>query len=90
MTLKERILRRFTEKVERRSLMYEQSAKLTVFKDDLKPEPAVHIRHAKINLTEYPVVEREIVPAAIICPDCGGITLEGLDYCDKCGGELVC
>jgi SepF-like predicted cell division protein (DUF552 family) len=37
---------------------------------------------------EYEVVEREILPAKIICPDCGGITLEGLDYCDKCGGEL--
>lgn len=37
---------------------------------------------------EYEVVEREILPAEIICPDCGGITLEGLDFCDKCGGEL--
>lgn len=37
---------------------------------------------------EYPVLEREILPERIICPDCGGITLEGLDYCDKCGGEL--
>lgn len=38
---------------------------------------------------EYKVVEREIHPAKIICPDCGGITLEGLEYCDKCGGELM-
>lgn len=37
---------------------------------------------------EYPIVEREIHPAKIICPDCGGITLEGLEFCDKCGGEL--
>jgi hypothetical protein len=37
---------------------------------------------------EYELVEREILPAKIICPDCGGITLEGLDFCDKCGGEL--
>jgi|GEM_PF-1188545 len=37
---------------------------------------------------EYEVVEREILPEKIICPDCGGITLEGLDFCDKCGGEL--
>jgi hypothetical protein len=37
---------------------------------------------------EYEMVEREILPAKIICPDCGGITLEGLDFCDKCGGEL--
>lgn len=37
---------------------------------------------------EYEVVEIEIHPAKIICPDCGGITLEGLEFCDKCGGEL--
>ncbi len=37
---------------------------------------------------EYEVVEREIHPSKIICPDCGGITLEGLDFCDKCGGLL--
>jgi len=37
---------------------------------------------------EYEVVEREIHPAKITCPDCGGITLEGLEFCDKCGGEL--
>lgn len=39
--------------------------------------------------TEYEVVEREILPDKIICPDCGGITLEGLEFCDKCGGELL-
>lgn len=37
---------------------------------------------------EYELVEIEIAPARIICPDCGGITLEGLEFCDKCGGEL--
>ena len=37
---------------------------------------------------EYEVVELEIRPAKIVCPDCGGITLEGLEFCDKCGGEL--
>lgn len=37
---------------------------------------------------EYEVVEREILPNKIICPDCGGITLEGLEFCDKCGGLL--
>lgn len=37
---------------------------------------------------EYEIVEREILPEKIICPDCGGITLQGLDFCDKCGGEL--
>ncbi len=37
----------------------------------------------------YEVLERDIYPAKIICPDCGGITLEGLELCDKCGGELI-
>lgn len=37
---------------------------------------------------EYEIVEIEIFPEKIVCPDCGGITLEGLDFCDKCGGEL--
>ncbi len=36
----------------------------------------------------YEVVEFELHPANIVCPDCGGITKEGLDFCDKCGGEL--
>lgn len=40
------------------------------------------------NQETYEVLEREIHPAKIICPDCGGITLEGLEFCDKCGGEL--
>ena len=37
---------------------------------------------------EYPILEREILPEKIICPKCGRITLEGLDYCDKCGTDL--
>lgn len=40
------------------------------------------------NVEEFEIVEMEILPAKIICPDCGGITLEGLEFCDKCGGEL--
>lgn len=48
------------------------------FEEEQKDDPDV----------EYEIVEREILPAKIICPDCGGITLEGLDFCDKCGGEL--
>lgn len=40
------------------------------------------------NTEEYELVEIEILPAKIICPDCGGITLEGKEFCDKCGGEL--
>lgn len=40
------------------------------------------------NTEEYEIVEIEILPEKIICPDCGGITLQGLDFCDKCAGEL--
>jgi hypothetical protein len=42
-----------------------------------------------IEDTEYEIVEKEILPEKMICPDCGGITLVGLDFCDKCGGELI-
>lgn len=38
---------------------------------------------------EYEIVEIEILPEKMICPDCGGITLVGLEFCDKCGGELT-
>lgn len=38
---------------------------------------------------EYPVIEREILPEKVICPDCGGITYEGLDLCHLCGGLLI-
>lgn len=38
---------------------------------------------------EYEVVEIEILPEKMVCPDCGGITLVGLDFCDKCGGEII-
>lgn len=37
---------------------------------------------------EYEIVETEMIPEQIICPDCGGYTREGLEFCDKCGGEL--
>ncbi|MDI9509700.1 MAG: hypothetical protein QM217_07810 [Bacillota bacterium] len=43
---------------------------------------------SEVDPNEYEVVEMEILPAKIICHDCGGITLEGLEFCDKCGGEL--
>lgn len=43
---------------------------------------------AGLDMDEYEIVELEIVPENIICPDCGGLTLRGLEFCDKCGGEL--
>lgn len=36
-----------------------------------------------------PILERRILPEKIICPDCGGITYEGLEFCHKCGGILM-
>lgn len=45
-------------------------------------------RDSNEKTEEYEVVERVIYPEKIICPDCGGLTLEGLDFCDKCGGEI--
>ena len=29
-----------------------------------------------------------IKPEKIICPDCGGLTTEGLVFCELCGAEL--
>lgn len=55
---------------------------------ELEPVPEVETESEEDPNIEYEIVEREILPAKIICPDCGGITLEGLDFCDKCGGEL--
>lgn len=55
------------------------------FDDEIIPESQVE---ASEEEEEYEIVEREFLPAKKICPDCGGITLEGLDFCDKCGGEL--
>ncbi len=49
------------------------------------PEGAFINKEGKI---EYEILERHIFPPKIICPDCGGITLEGLEFCDKCGGEI--
>ena len=46
------------------------------------------IQSFETNDCEYEVIEFEILPEKIICPDCGGITLSGLDFCDKCAGEL--
>ncbi|HEX3021560.1 MAG TPA: hypothetical protein VHQ24_12625 [Lachnospiraceae bacterium] len=56
---------------------------------DEKVSSTVEVTDTDLNQEkEFEILEREILPEKIICPDCGGITLEGLDYCDKCGGEL--
>jgi len=38
---------------------------------------------------EYEILERTILPERMVCPDCGGITFEGLDLCHLCGGMLI-
>ena len=38
---------------------------------------------------EYEIVENQIVPDKIVCPDCGGVTFDGLDLCHLCGGMLI-
>lgn len=66
----------------------------------MTPEPTVVVRTKEEKLHdesitkvtkvegEYDILEREIHPEKVICPDCGGVTLDGLDYCDQCGGEI--
>lgn len=61
----------------------------TVYKNDKKQiGKEQDNQEAEDNSGEYEILEREILPEKIICPDCGGITWEGLDFCDKCGGDL--
>lgn len=73
----------------------EDRNKQLVEKKDLEPKltPTVEIKSSNTKdsndkTREYEIVERVIYPEKIICPDCGGFTLEGLDFCDKCGGEI--
>jgi hypothetical protein len=54
---------------------------------EYKEQPVEAINHD--DEIEYEIVEKEILPEKMICPDCGGITLVGLEFCDKCGGELM-
>lgn len=51
--------------------------------------PDVDLSIDKSVNEEYEVVEMVISPQKIICPDCGGITYEGLEFCHKCGGEMA-
>lgn len=88
MSIKDKIFNKFIEKQEKKILLNEQSAKLTVKKEDNNQHSKLIQGDGDSQKEEYPIVEREICPAKIICPDCGGETLEGLEYCDKCGGEI--
>lgn len=53
-----------------------------------KTQDNTQVIQDNVQTEEYEIVEIEIFPEKMVCPDCGGITLEGLDFCDKCGGEL--
>ncbi|WOO38548.1 hypothetical protein R2R35_08600 [Anaerocolumna sp. AGMB13020] len=69
-----------------------QTSVPTIVKETIKKENLEESENGTETSTEpveYEIVEKEILPEKMICPDCGGITLVGLDFCDKCGGELA-
>ena len=73
----------------REGVMEPKSESKTQSEEEGDPESEVQTVSTTSNEEEYEILEREIGPRKIICPDCGGITLEGLEFCDKCGGELI-
>ena len=75
-------LARYTKINKRNSVTNQQATMFLAKKESDKTNEDSEVE------TEYETVEMEIKPAHIVCPDCGGITIEGLDYCHKCGGEL--
>lgn len=40
------------------------------------------------NKSGKEVAKLTIKPEKVICPECGGMTTEGLVFCELCGGEL--
>lgn len=73
--------------------MFQFVKKSKVFQNQIydvnEKQPTIYQAARKVaEKEEFDIVECEIAPVKIICPFCGGITLEGLDYCSKCGGEL--
>lgn len=94
MTLMNKLLRVFPKKkvdiaeLERKNTAPEEIKTVTVPKvTTVNNNPSVSQGSTKD--CEYEIIEMEIMPEKIICPDCGGVTLEGLEYCDKCGGDLT-
>jgi len=83
------LINKIMKKLPRKQVLPGELEPVRRFKEPLvKPREQQLSDEEKDENGEYPVLEREILPERIICPDCGGITLEGLDFCDKCGGEL--
>lgn len=76
-----------TENMDDNNDAYDEEDK-DIAKDTIQTGEGLTEENCTSDEEEYEVVEREILPNKIICPDCGGITLEGLEFCDKCGGEL--
>lgn len=62
---------------------------LSIVSKNFKKEQGQESQSEVAQEPEYEIVEIEILPEKMVCPDCGGITLVGLDFCDKCGGELI-
>ncbi len=97
MTLMNRILRVFPKKhvdiedLDRKNISARVEPIQTVKRESFKTANLSDYDTQEDNMVdgEYEIIEREIMPEKIICPDCGGITLEGLEFCDKCGGDLT-
>lgn len=79
----ERLKKRYEKK---QMILSEEKEESYYFREE--PETAVEPEEELKESAEYEILEREIMPRKIKCPDCGGVTLEGLEFCDKCGGEL--
>ncbi len=101
MTLINKLLRRLPKKqvdvleMDRKQNSVKLEPVQTIKKDSINSEHSSKViqepsqeSDGMIN-GEYEILEREIMPEKIICPDCGGLTLEGLEFCDKCGGDLT-
>ena len=68
----------------RRRLAAEEAARGSV---KTEGENEMQEEDPKVN-GDYEILEREILPERIACPECGNITWEGVERCDKCGKEL--
>lgn len=75
MSVTEKIVKRMSKEVEEVNESEKRAPKTVVIASSTADCP-------------YPVLEREIFPEKITCPKCGGLTLEGYVYCDRCGAKI--